>query len=342
MTRPSSGFRIGVFFVALLGCGGTDKGRPSGTRPDAGAALEPCNGADGYQTQVLVDFEGEPLMFTGYPDPRTAARCDPSVCQASAFFFNYDEAHSNEDPNDPRSCTGPNAKTQGCSCQEPVNPDVLPFTDPQVGSSLWGREIDKGGRCSAPGYALHFQATNIAMCYGMNGRLGWGAGIDVKFLTPAAIDDGAGGAGGTGNGAGGVGEDEPHPPGSNGYDASGWDGIGFWVRKGNPGTKASFIATISDPGTTPPAPGQPGCTEEETAADAKKCDAFGVAVTVTDEWTYVPARFSAMRQKGFGRPSPLGRLDSGNIVKLQFLFSAGDWDIWIDDVAFFREPNAGP
>jgi hypothetical protein len=334
MVRRTLHLPLGLLVAALSACGGTDNGRPSGKGPDAGAAALPCDAADGYSTQVFIDFEGELRPFAGYPDLRTAAVCD-AVCSADAFYFNFDEAHSNEDPAEPCGFAG---QLQGCDCQVAVRPDVLPSTDPAVAASLYGREIDGGGRCGVPGKAMHVQATNIANCYGSNGRLGWGAGVDINLAASGPLDDGAGG---TSGGEGGASGDEANPPGSDGYDARGWDGISFWARNGNPGTNSTFIISVSDPGTTLPPPGQPGCSDAETAPDAEKCDAFGVAVTLTEEWTFVPALFRAMRQKGFGKPSPLGYLDTGNIVKIQLLLGRpGDWDVWIDDVAFFREPEA--
>ena len=322
---------IGLLVATLSACGGTDNGRPSGKAPEGAGAL-PCDAANGYTSQVFIDFEGELRTFAGYPDPRTAAACNLTACQASPFFFNFDVAHTNEDPTDTRAC-GAETKT-GCDCQLPTKPDVVPSSDPAIGSSLFGRPIE-GGRCSAPGNAMHLEATNIATCYGSNGRLGWGAGVDIKFDPSGPLDDAAGAPG-----SGGASGDEAHAPGSNGYDARAWDGISFWVRKGNLGSNSTLIVTVADPGTTPAPP--EGCSDAETAPDAEKCDAFGVAVTLSEEWTFVPALFRSMRQKGFGKPSPLGYLDSGNLVKIQLLLGPGDWDLWIDDVAFFRDPEANP
>jgi hypothetical protein len=318
--------------IALVGgaCGGsTDRGRPSAKPGGSGEEPEPCAAAQGYEFQNLVNFEGDSESLA----PMTTAVCDPAVsCMANPFYFNYDRAQSNPDPMEeghrcPNDPMGPPDKVFGCDCIVAVNPGVLSATDPEVGSTLNGTEV-MGGRCNESSYALHITATNIAMCYDSNGRLGWGGGLDITFGRSNTSDAG-GAAGGDGGETG-----EPAPtPGVNGFDASPWDGISFWVRKGGAG-KSSFIITVSDPGTTTPV-----CSEVETDADAEKCDAFGVAVTLTEEWTFVPAVFRSMRQKGFGKPSPIGHLDSGNIKKIQFLMSAGDWDFWIDDIGFFRAPR---
>jgi hypothetical protein len=59
-------------------------------------------------------------------------------------------------------------------------------------------------------------------------------------------------------------------------------------------------------------------------------------VTLTEDWTFYALPWNALNQKGFGVPSLLGRVDSGNIKGVTLLITPGDWDIWIDDVAFFR------
>jgi hypothetical protein len=61
-------------------------------------------------------------------------------------------------------------------------------------------------------------------------------------------------------------------------------------------------------------------------------------VTTWDEWSFIPASFLAMRQKGFGVPSPNGELDRSTISRVQVLFSAGSWDFWVDNVSLFKAP----
>src|SRR5262249_11496376 len=68
--------------------------------------------------------------------------------------------------------------------------------------------------------------------------------------------------------------------------------------------------------------------------DSEKCDPFGAAVLLTDEWRMVKIPFGRMVQKGYGMPTPSGRLDSAHITGLQFGLGPGDWDFWLDDVAF--------
>jgi hypothetical protein len=161
-----------------------------------------------------------------------------------------------------------------------------------------------------PSSGLRITGRNLGMCFGLNGRLGWGAGLDLTFAPP--------------------------------LDASDWDGIAFWVKKGSAGTKESVIFSVVDPytsGAPLPDASEPCFSGDPNPQilDSEKCDAFGTAVTLSDEWSLVPALFSAMQQKGFGRVSQLGRVDSSQINRLQFLIMAGaEWDFWIDDIALYR------
>ena len=227
-----------------------------------------------------------------------------SICDAATpctFYFNYDEVQSPENP-DPNLQMPRPPRTE---CLEPAIPDAVAFTRPRIGDSSFVGEPIEGGRCDEEHSGLHVIATNVGMCYGPDGRLGWGAGLDMNFSPP--------------------------------IDAREWEGISFWVRNSAPVPRA-FILSVADPLTS----GMPYCNSMDPAAgqppipDAQKCDAFGVAVTAPDEWTFVPAVFSSMRQKGFGVPSPLGQLDTQRITRVQILMSAGSWDFWIDDFALFR------
>jgi hypothetical protein len=186
-----------------------------------------------------------------------------------------------------------------------VDPEALVFTQPRIAMSQFTGEPLAGGRCGAESSGMHVIAQNVGMCVGPDGRLGWGAGLDINFVPV--------------------------------LDASDWDGISLWVKNGST-TKQALNLSLADPYTSgntfcssmDPPPGAPA------VPDSEKCDAFGVAVTLEPGWTYVPALFASMRQKGFGVPSELGHLDTTSISRLQVLMSAGSWDFWLDDVALFR------
>jgi len=216
-----------------------------------------------------------------------------------SFNFNYDSAN-----------TPPGA---GAAC-----PDVEASSIPERNaSSLMGNPA--GARCDASEYATRITATNLAVCINAQGRQGWGGSLSLTFADTAN-----------------------KPP----YDASAWDGVSFWTKKAGPATRSALIFSAADPYTAgyrnieDPFGGEPRSCDASgstTVADSEKCDGFGVSITVSDDWTFHAVPFDAMRQKGFGMPSPVGRLMNDELVRLQFLISAGDWDIWLDDIAFFRE-----
>lgn len=75
---------------------------------------------------------------------------------------------------------------------------------------------------------------------------------------------------------------------------------------------------------------------QQAVPDSEKCDSFGTAVTLSDDWTFVPTRFGELKQKGFGVVSSLGRLKMDEINRMQIFMNAGSADFWIDDISLFR------
>jgi hypothetical protein len=250
------------------------------------------------------------------------AQCDAGVFvpvttspdSASCMYMNYDTAHS----------------YMGSDCKATTGPNTYAEIEPRTGQGVRGEPIGGEGRCGNQESALHMFGRNVATCTGSNGRLGWGASLEIRLSTSENLgaDAGAGGASGAGGAGGGAGD--AVGPGEAGFDARDWEGISLWIR-GNASGARAFIVTVTDRATD-----APFCSTAESVADAEKCDAFGTAITLTDQWTLVKAPFGALRQKGFGVPSPFGDIDPGNIKRLNMLVSAGDWDFWVDDVAFYR------
>jgi hypothetical protein len=294
---------VGPLGLALVACGGEDEGRPSGEHPST-APLDPCTADDGFEFQNIVNFE--PREQGGNVNPNVA--CDPTI--PCSFYYNYDDVQS--PPNPGHTMPLP----RGAECEMQVDPDAVVFMEPRAKQSTFrGQEIEDG-RCDMATSGLRVIAENVGMCYGPDGRLGWGAALDITFTVA--------------------------------LDATEWDGIGFWIRKSTAG-KVAVNVSVADPftsgGAINPVTGVAYCNAMDPPAgtppipDTKKCDAFGIAVTLTEEWSFIPARFGAMRQKGFGVPSVLGYLDTEHISRVQVLMSAGSWDLWLDDFALFREPE---
>ena len=290
-----------LFSLTGVACGGTDDGRFSYEETDT-TAPDPCEVGSGYELLSVLDFE--PRRVSGGVSAQLA--CNPDLPSSCSFYFNYDNASSPPNP----ALFG----ADGADCAELVDEGTEVTTQPRIGSNIESEAIP-GGRCGQDGSALHIVTENVGMCYGADGRLGWGAALDVTFAGPP-------------------------------LDASEWDGFAFWVKKSEGSSKPAFIAQFVDPNTSGaenPDTGEPSCDASEPATgppvvpDSEKCDSFGTAITLTDDWSFVAARFEDLAQKGFGVVSPLGHLKVDEINRMQIFMNAGSADFWIDDLSLFRE-----
>lgn len=311
--------------LALLGvaCGGEDRGRPAGaSRGSELPKVDQCAIAARYEAdhRSIVSFEPDPAL----PDDR--AVCELAGAMSCSFYFNYDTALSVGSLNESLNPICPRSEPATTNIPTPSNIPTTPLSEE---------------RCGASGSAFRLVATNIATCTRPDtGRTGWGGSLDITLpQTTGFCGDGSSclfenGRLSCADGSLCV---------ERAYDASAFDGISLWVKKGEGPSNSAVIVSVvdqysggagfcdqSDPNAMPGSPPVP---------DTEKCDGFGVAVTLTDEWTFVPIPFKAMRQKGFGKPSPLGAVDSSHLARIQILLTPGDWDFWIDDLRFFRAPD---
>jgi hypothetical protein len=199
-----------------------------------------------------------------------------------------------------------------------------------------GLEAPKCPDDAAPGSGFHITATGLQ-------AYGYSFGFNMLGLLP----------GGDGSAV---------------FDASSWDGISMWVRKGtgpapDKRSSSSFFAAVADRYTDPS--GAPLFMGEETqlllpstgtycAFDAvdvdgmcvadndcndpllSQCDKFGSGVGISTEWRFFKVPFSGMRQRAYGRPSTQATVDT-RILGLDFGLDGENWDFWIDDLAFYRE-----
>ncbi len=146
-----------------------------------------------------------------------------------------------------------------------------------------------GGRCDVSDKAYHLTA---------QGLTDWGAVFGLNFV------------------AGSV-------------DASAWDGLSFWARRG-PSSKPSLFFSISEPQTDPSG----GTCVSETDDLTEKCDQFGVGIGLDEQWRFYRVPFGAMKQRGFGVAAPEPNVSA--IIGFSWAMDIGDWDVWIDDVALYR------
>jgi hypothetical protein len=304
---------LALVSLSTSACGGADEGRPPDARTqrsggEGGAGFDECEAAEQYEFKALVDFE--PYQVAN--GTAEFARCDPDASPAGiscSFYFNYDEASS------PKNTAA--GLEVGADCEELlVDEDAEVFTFPRIGQQSFMGQTIEGGRCGEEGRGLNIVTQNVGQCIGSDGRRGWGAALDVTFMPP--------------------------------LDASDWDGLSLWAKQGATDSESldAFIIQFVDPNTSgaeDPNTLEPTCDASDPAVgqqpvpDTEKCDSFGTAVTLSDDWALVPASFADLQQRGFGVASPLGHLKTDEINRIQIFVNAGDADFWLDDISLFRK-----
>jgi hypothetical protein len=329
--------------LSLTACGGSDVGRPkpAATNVAAADAGDACTAADGLTFGNIMSFEpvaGSP------PGLIQNATCDSDpalglASSSSCTYFNFDNTQSARScsalPPSPATCRqadGALVPDTFCTTVETVASHEISMGTPNLALSTI-----PGGRCGVSTSAFHLTGVNVAACYSpTTKKQGWGATIQITF-NPSGANSGQS---------------------QKAFDASAWDGISFWQHRGSGPSGRAFLFSIQDPYSsnatlatnfTRPPECPNGvfrsdcfvqCSSMDGVPDAQKCDPFGLGVGLTDDWQLVKIPFDKAQQKGFGVPSPLGHLDSTALLGVQFALSAGDWDLWIDDIAFYREAVA--
>jgi len=132
-------------------------------------------------------------------------------------------------------------------------------------------------------------------------------------------------------------------------DASMYDGVSFWARSANTSAGRSIFVAFDDKYTKEKAyaivddAGKPILDASgvqkyyciDSSVDAEKCDRFGVGIGLDTAWRFYKIPFSAVRQRGFGVSSD--RLHTEEILGFSFYIDVGDWDFWVDQIAFYKE-----
>lgn len=120
-------------------------------------------------------------------------------------------------------------------------------------------------------------------------------------------------------------------------NGTGWDGISFWSRVG-PGSSDVVRVNVGDEYTDSSynqTLAQPHCNPNSGKYDSYTgCDKFGGTFTPGPDWQHFFIAFSEMRQGGWGQPQVT--FDIANILSMEFAFKGPSWDLWLDDIAFYR------
>lgn len=210
----------------------------------------------------------------------------------------------------------------------------VPDADPVPGERI------PGGRCrNAPSvaseYAIHILSGNLTefgAVFGRNMR----RRLDV---TPCPISPCLGrtppppGVGPCGVGQATPGQEDVATECTTGADASEWEGVVLWARKGPGGTSGVRIQ-VSDPRTDD---SNQACvcnpfTNQNDTSDG--CDKFGSFINVDHTWRAYLVPFAGMQQGGWGLASP--SLDTSGLFSVTVQLGRGAWDLWIDDIGFYR------
>ncbi len=87
------------------------------------------------------------------------------------------------------------------------------------------------------------------------------------------------------------------------------------------------------------------CNPDSVREDRNGCDKYGANRSMSGDWQFFTIDFSVMRQSGWGMAvteppmDPKGlpaELDKSQLRSLNFLWTTGTWDVWIDDIALYR------
>jgi hypothetical protein len=118
-------------------------------------------------------------------------------------------------------------------------------------------------------------------------------------------------------------------PAGKAYDASAYKGVMFWARVGPAPATTAWLFKVADVNTDPAGA---VCT-----LPAGWCfDDHAAYVEATTTWQKYELTFDELAQGGWGTPQ-VAKLDPTKIYSLRWqLFTAtDDFDLWIDDVAFY-------
>lgn len=209
-----------------------------------------------------------------------------------------------------------------------------PEADPVPGQRI------PGGRCSdVPGlgsdYAIHILSGNLSEFGGVFGRnMRRQLDADPCPITPClGRTPPPPSLGPCGVGQATPGQQDVATECTTGADASEWEGIVLWARKG-PGSGSGVRIQVSDPRTDD---SNQACvcnpfTNQNDTSDG--CDKFGTYINVDHTWRAYFVPFSGMQQGGWGLASPA--LDTSGLFSVTVQFGRGAWDLWLDDIGFYR------
>jgi hypothetical protein len=288
-------------FFGFIACSGSD----AGPRPPSAGTCEPITLTD------ADDLGSGPVDCSALDDYDVQLIDDFETGAGSGWYTNNDRS----------------------ALQVPA-----PDSDPVPGAEI------PGGRClGVPGmesrHAIHIRSgvlTDFGGVFGKNMR----RLLDTSPcpITPCftrAPPPAPRGPCGVGMGTPAQGNWTSPPPQAciTGADASQWEGIVLWARKGQ-GSGSSVRVHVSDHFTDDSNQAcvcNPYVNQNDTTDG---CDKFGSYIDLDDTWRPYFVPFDEMQQGGWGRPSP--GLDTSGLFSVAIDYGRAAWDLWIDDIGFYR------
>lgn len=162
-------------------------------------------------------------------------------------------------------------------------------------------ETIPGGRCTFSTKAMRVTGSGFSK---------WGSGFGFDFRTMLL----------------------PTGYGATTYDGTAYRGITFWARVGDPSITTVWFG-VGDQWSIPTGG---HCDATITSGENACYDVFGTSVALTTEWKRYAFEWGQLGQRSFGLRRP--ELDVANLFNAHFdvPVSAPVFDVWIDDVAFFK------
>lgn len=406
MIRRRVASYLGLLVAVASACGGTDHGRPSAevkeaVDVDTGSKPVLCSVAAGYEFQTIEDFEKGAVTGGWYFNNDLCDKCQkvidrikelnniigaatstpirseyskeyifPDKYGCSDWNLRLIDGESAEDrlariepfldpyrreldmrtlqltEGDPDNNVPKNCQA-ACNASQTPNAYLKPLDASVIEFRTDGKRLEKQPRCDSR-YAMHVQGGPFET---------WGGSFAVQLGQP-------------------------------GLDASGWDGISFWVRVG-PSSRHPLRIEISDWQNDDKqmmyvdrdtgvlgAVTREGlierdaegkviadyfdvpdddkawcktklfvCNPDSVREDKNGCDRYGANRSMSGDWQFFAIHFSEFRQSGWGMPvtdppmDPTGvpaEIDTSQLRSLNFLWTTGLWDVWVDDIALFR------
>lgn len=349
-TLSASALTFGVFTA----CGGTQGAAPATSTEEAGvdatlgqqldpSFADPCQAAQAFTYQPLLSFDnapgGNPADLGQTYAPYVSYDLTGTLFQCNSTCANSVPPVETQVAADPVMCmTGYQPSTTQCEqmpvahCSTMPNYGIYGLHLRADGLTAWGMNVGIDLRQNCNGVTTAAAPTNRTPCF--FDATGW---TGISFWARLGFGD----------------DPDAAPP-------TGQRATTLLVTVADPSTATELGGNAgvpigpypfngpSDGG--PPVCGQYPCQVGNPSANLDAgvlpCDPFGEGILLpqstdggSNPWQFYAIPFSDLRQKGYGIPEP--GLDLTHILGVTINLSkgqlgTGDYDVWIDDVAFYK------